>query len=189
MRPLLLCCFLILTNFVGLCQSADVDSLRVLLNTTERDTNRVIILNRLAFSFFRIAPDSSLSYANRAMTLASELNYYRGVGNSYNSLGIVAYSQSRYSEALEHYQQFLNVMKEIADSTGTHKALNNIGLVQKNMGEYPNALAHFQKSLFIQKRLGSIEDIGKTLNNMGPYSSGARKLCRRSEYVYASRRR
>lgn len=156
-------------SLANLClgQVSEVDSLRSLLAQPTDDTSRVIILNRLAFSYYRSAPDSSLIFANEAMELATKVKYERGIANSFNSFGIVAYSQSQYGDALTNYEKFLEKMTAIDDKRGMHKAHNNIGIVYKNVGDYSQALIHFQKSSAIIRELGELGELGRTLNNMG----------------------
>lgn len=158
---------LLFTGNICFSQTHEIDSLQILLQQSYDDTSKVIILNRLAFRYHRIAPDTSLLYANNAMALAQNINYQKGIGSSYNSLGFVAYSHSEFNTAIDHYQNFLKIMQLIEYPRGIHKAFNNLGIVYKNTGNYPKALEYYQKSLETLKMINSTEDLGGTLNNIG----------------------
>jgi tetratricopeptide (TPR) repeat protein len=154
-------------NAVSFSQTREIDSLQTLLHKSSADTNRAIILNRLAFRYYDIIPDTALMYANQALTLSENLNYHHGIANSYNSLGFICNSHADLPAALSYYKQSLEILQNIGDLSNVHKTMNNIGIVYKNMGDYPKAIAFLQKSLDIKTKLNATDQIGGTYNNLG----------------------
>lgn len=60
-------------------QSSKADSLKnILKNHTVKDTTRVNILNKIAYSLYSADPEQSNKYATESYNLAIELGYSKG---------------------------------------------------------------------------------------------------------------
>jgi tetratricopeptide (TPR) repeat protein len=81
--------------------------------------------------------------------------------------GMQLYRESRYSEALDKWQQGLALAKTIGHKSGEGTTLNNIGLVYQSLGQYPKALEYYEQSLVIKKAIGDKSGESTTLNNIG----------------------
>jgi hypothetical protein len=78
-----------------------VDSLQAFLETTVHDTNRVIILNRLSRAYLGNNPGKAIDYAEQSLALSKQIDYKKGIGSSYNSIGNVFYIRPDFPEALK----------------------------------------------------------------------------------------
>ena len=55
--------------------------------------------------------DTSLHYGNTALKLARQLNFKKGIANSYNNIGGVYYYQGNYNKALGNFFTSLKIGK------------------------------------------------------------------------------
>jgi CHAT domain-containing protein len=81
--------------------------------------------------------------------------------------GAKLYRKSKYSAALEKFQQGLALAKKIDYKLAEGSTLNNIGLIYDSLGQYPKALEYYQQSLVISKAIGDKSGEGTVLNNIG----------------------
>ncbi|MEG4989059.1 CHAT domain-containing protein [Microcoleus sp. BR0-C5] len=82
-------------------------------------------------------------------------------GDSANS------SLERYSQAIEYYQQSLNIHKNSGNRYGEANALNNLGEIYSLLGEYSQAIDCYQQSLNIQRDIGNRSGEAASLNALG----------------------
>jgi tetratricopeptide (TPR) repeat protein len=81
--------------------------------------------------------------------------------------GIDASGRGQYREALNYFQQALEMALEVGDRAGEGDTLNNIGLVYWNQGLYGQALENYNQALVIRREVGDRDGEGDTLNNIG----------------------
>ena len=144
-----------------------VDSLQALLETSIQDTNRVIILNRLSRAYLGNNPDKALDYAQQSLALSEQIDYKKGIGSSYNSIGNVYYIRADFPEALKNYSASLKINEELGQKNNIASAYNNIGNIYKQQGNYPEALKQYSASLKISEELGDKKSIAGAYLNIG----------------------
>ncbi len=153
-------------SFVISAQNSKIDSLSKLLNDN-LDTIQVRILNDLCFSLHPSNPELALEYGLKAIKIAKELNYKKGLATAYNRVGIVYDVTSRYKEALENYNIALLLNNEIGNETNAAGVLNNIGMIHWNKGDYAKALSYYIKSAETLEKIGNENMLGNVYNNIG----------------------
>ncbi|NRD19806.1 histidine kinase [Winogradskyella eckloniae] len=129
-----------------------IDSLEnVITNYKKKDTNYVNLrIKYVARKMFLTPADTTwTSYNNTTLNLSKELKYPKGVGISYNNLGIIQhYFLSDPLKGLEFYQKsyavFENEPKFQKYAIGV---LTNIGLINLEQQEYGKALNSFKTLL------------------------------------------
>jgi tetratricopeptide (TPR) repeat protein len=91
-----------------------------------------------------------------------------------NNLGIAYKSLGQYQEALNFYQQSLEIKREIdvaegteSDRNGEANSLSNLGNVYCRLGQYQEALNFHQQSLAIRREIGNRNGEANSLNNLG----------------------
>ncbi len=150
----LLSIFILLLSFQHLCYSQKegqekIDSLLHVLKTAKEDTTKVYILNALAGEFVGIKPDTAIVFANRALTLATQLNDKPGIARAYLRLGTAILTLGNYLEALKNYSASLKISEEIRDKKGVAYAYTNLGYAYRCQGNHPEALKNYTASLKI----------------------------------------
>ena len=71
-----------------------------------------------------------------------------------NNIGEIYQEQSNYREALNYYQQSLDIEKEIGNQAGFAISLNSIGMVHGQQGDYQKALHYLDQALKIAEEIG-----------------------------------
>lgn len=152
-----------------------IDSLHSELPKQKEDTNKVNILNELAWHNIQIANyNTSLMYAKAAKSLAKKLDFKKGIVSAYNNIGIVCSLQGNYPEALKNNLASLKIVEET--STGSVKDLQglaasyiNTGVIYSNQRNYSEALKYYFDALKLFKSTskGVTGGIFRSYNNIG----------------------
>lgn len=150
-----------------IAQQKGIDSLKVVLEQSANDTNKVIVLNTLSDKLYNSTPFLALKYSQTALKLSQELDYKRGIAKSYNNIGIVYYCQGKYSEALDSYLKAIKIYDEMLDKHGLLKTYNNIGVTFFDQKNYDKAEEYYLASLKIKQELGDVTGIANSYNNLG----------------------
>lgn len=77
------------------------------------------------------------------------------------------YGRGEYREALQNYQQVLEMRRNQDDRPGIGDSLHKIGAVYYKLGEYDRALESFKQALAIRQEIGDRQGTGSTLNSLG----------------------
>ncbi|MFM6588993.1 MAG: CHAT domain-containing protein [Microcystis panniformis] len=81
--------------------------------------------------------------------------------------GIQQYKTSQFREALQSWEQALQIYREIKNRQGEANSLNNLGLAYYSLGQYQKAIEYHQQQLAIAKEIGDSSGEAKSLNNLG----------------------
>ncbi len=142
------------------------DSLaKVLLNAKE-NTQRVDMLNDLAWEIKEDNPERARQLLNEAAQLALRLNYPKGEAQSYNNRGVLENIHSNQDEAIAYFQKALPLREKINDQKGISALHNNIGNAYQDQSNYIEALAQYKKSLLILETLQDEKRIGRVRYNI-----------------------
>ncbi|MGP8217205.1 MAG: tetratricopeptide repeat protein [Bacteroidia bacterium] len=156
-------------NF-SLCvaQQHTIDSIRNILKTERDDTNKVNTLNTLSSKLWRNGIyDTSLIYANHALTLATKLGFEKGLAGAYSNIGVIIYYQGDYIKSLDYSLKELKIDEELKDQKKIAKCLSHIGLAYFGQGNYTKGLDYYLKSLKMAEELNDKSLIAILLGNIG----------------------
>ena len=102
---------------------------------------------------------------------------------SLNALGAWHYSQLSFTAALVHYQQALDINRQIAHRVGEAALLTNIGHIHRLQTQPDRALSCYRASLDIRRELGdamgaarTLADIAQTYLNDGQFAAAQQPL-------------
>ena len=84
-----------------------------------------------------------------------------------NQQGIQQARVSQFREALQSWEQALEIYRAIQDKLGEANALGNLGIVYRELGDYPRAIEFHQQSLAIKREIGNRLGESNTLGNLG----------------------
>jgi two-component system, sensor histidine kinase PdtaS len=144
-----------------------IDSLKTVLNNSNPDTNRVILLSNLCFEYANSDPNEALVYGHLGESLASQLKYKKGTALCKAKMGLVYFNQGQYENALVHYLQALKISEEIGDKNGISDNLCNIGTVYRTQKKYDKALEYQFRALAIDEATGNRYAIASDHTNIG----------------------
>jgi tetratricopeptide (TPR) repeat protein len=106
--------------------------------------------------------------------------------------GIEKFKQEQFQEALETFQQVLEIYKEFGDCPNNHsctsrrgegRTLNSIGGTYYTMGRYPQSLEFYQQALVIRREVGDKLGEARTLHNLGLVFRKAGSRSQAQEYL------
>ncbi len=124
------------------------------------DTTRINLLNRISANYAESRPDSTLKYANDALTLAKKTNYKKGEIEAMRNLGWAFLMAGDYSKALEYSLEALKKSEVLGDKKLIAGCINTIGGVYSFQGDYRQALPYALKNREIYEEIHSDHDLG-----------------------------
>lgn len=178
----LLSFFLILESDFSYSQEKEIDSLRILLQTDQKDTNKLIHLYHLSDLSETVGNyPEGIKYGNEALVLAEQLlNNANGINRDrfsqavvkykakiYSNIGIIYDVQGNFPEALKNHLAALKIYDSMNDKRGAARCYNNIGIIYKQQDNYQEALKNHFLSLKIDTELGYKKGIAYSHNNIG----------------------
>lgn len=176
-HPLLMLLFMIpaaLPFPVPVNAATDADSLKAQLVHATPDSNRVLLLNRLAQKLAREDPREALEYVSEALELAHTLHWGRGIIEATNTRGALYTNEGRFEEAIEVFHTCLTLSDSIGALSLQARALRNLGVVYRRIGNTPKALEYTTQSLEMTLAIGdsvswavSRVNIGNIHNTIG----------------------
>jgi two-component system sensor histidine kinase/response regulator len=160
---------MVFVPILATAQQKIVDSLHFLLQRhAPIDTTKVRLYCNLAFNYYRINPDSTLIFAQKAHNIATELAYTWGMAESLKNLGIGHYAKGNYQEALGYYKEALQTYQKIGNHKGMASCMNNIGVIHNDYFlNYDKALFYFRQALEQFRILKYEKGLGLLYGNIG----------------------
>lgn len=148
-------------------QRNEIDSLKVVLNTLDKDTARVNALLDLSSRIFRFQPDEAIRYSQEAVQLSEELHFQEGKAYGLKNVGLAYFIKGNYTEVKNYWEQSLSIFQSMEDQLGISNLLNNLGAVYFNQGDDPRALEYYLESLRVSEKIGDKLRIATALTNIG----------------------
>ncbi len=146
------CCFCFF-SLPSSAQNPFADSLLLVLSTTPEDSNKIILLNDLAWEYKFENPDSARQYLAQSIALAQQIKFQKGEAQAHNNLGVVEAIAENLELAEKHYQKALELRLALGDKKGVASLYNNIGNLKESLGDGPGALINLKKSLKVREEL------------------------------------
>ncbi|MBL7912025.1 MAG: tetratricopeptide repeat protein [Bacteroidia bacterium] len=149
-------------------QHKEIDSLKKVLHGFKNDTNKVNVLNDLAWRLQKIGNyETSFQYLDTAETLAEKINYKSGLSITYNVVGVIYANEGNYPAALKNHFLALKLREELGDKKGIASSLNNIGTVYRLEGNHYEAIKSYFLALKIGESINDKAGIAANYNNLG----------------------
>jgi tetratricopeptide (TPR) repeat protein len=101
-----------------------------------------------------------------ALAIYRSLGNRHGIASALNQLGIIAYSEGLFAEALEHFEEVYDLHRASGDRIAQSGAMNNLGLATYALGRYEAARDWHLQALAIREQLGFEGRIGQSLSNL-----------------------
>ncbi len=159
--------FILFAGLFSYAQNAQVDSLKVVLGNSNKDTSKVNILNDMAAIVFRTAPEEAIKYSSDAKNLAQQINFQKGLAGAYKNIGLGYYMQGNYTEALKNWEPALEIYQVLGDEQRIANIISNLGSIFYTNGNNVQAIEYFLRALKTAEKLGDSIRIGTLLLNIG----------------------
>jgi tetratricopeptide (TPR) repeat protein len=112
---------------------------------------------------------ASLDPLNRALSLAIQVENEEQKALILQGLGIAYSDLNKPEEALQNYQQSLEIKRRMGQRKGIADSLNMIASVYEGLGKSALALSNFKEALKIYREIGDRQDVGAVLINLGGF--------------------
>lgn len=144
-----------------------LDSLTQLLPNIRQDTQRIDILNEIAWELTDDDPGQARHLLDSTFRTARKIKYLTGQGNSLNYRGVLESKVGQIDSAIFYFKAAIPIREELGDRSGVANLYNNIGNAFNELGQYENALENYHRSLRIREELKDSERIYRLYYNIG----------------------
>jgi tetratricopeptide (TPR) repeat protein len=146
--------------------SQPIDSLENLMKTAQGD-QKVKTLNELFRAYMNSDPVKAIGYTKEALDLATNIGDKKGMGASYNNLGVAYKNQGALDKSLEYYLTALKIYTDLDNKEGIALTKNNIANIYSLKKDYAQAMKYFEESKAILTQLDDKTKMVGTMNNLG----------------------
>jgi adenylate cyclase len=166
-RTAILLLFLCNAPCLGSAQSSAADSLRALLQTVLRDTQRVNVLCDYAWEIGEDNPPEATLKLKEAIALAQRTGFRKGEATAWNGLGVVEEIRGNIDAAIEHHRKALEIRKTLQSPGAVASQYNNLGTAFESAGRFDEALNAFKDALSIAVQIKDTARMARLYLNMG----------------------
>jgi tetratricopeptide (TPR) repeat protein len=146
------------------------------------DTNKVNALNNLVLILMYSEPEKNYTYAKEALELSEKLNWKKGIGDAYHSMGVYYYTLPDYQKAINYWLRALKIREEIGNKTLISNSIGNVGLIYHKLNNYPKAVEYITRALKTDEESGNIEGVSRHLCNLGIIYSEQKKYSESTDH-------
>lgn len=146
-----ICMSALIVNVVCGQSKQNTDSLEKRAFAEQVDSQRVKLYNKIADAYRYTDPNKTKDYARKAIVLAKNTNYQRGVADGYNLLAQGHEQQGQFPQALSFYDSSLVAWTLAKSKSGEAKMLLNIANVYQKTADYATAADYCLRSLQAQE--------------------------------------
>lgn len=133
-----------LNQLCGQSFQQQIDSMLQALEVATDPQHEVDLLNGIAFTYRRTAPDSTLKYATLALEMAHATAYDQGLAIGYKNRGIGLYKKGSSADSIVAcYDLAIKYAERCQDYYTQAACHNNIGLIRLNNLAYNEAVQYF----------------------------------------------
>ncbi len=148
---LFIICSLLFLSVNG--QRKDIDSLQSVLAEPLTEKIEVDIYNHLASLFTNVNSDTALFYADKALKLAEETDYKRGVAVAHARFGSAYFGKAEDDLSLESWLKSLELSRELNDSVNLCVVYHGLGIIYDVMDQEEDAIETLKQALEIAEIL------------------------------------
>lgn len=121
----------------------------------------------LDWAYSDLGRPEAVRYRERALPIYEELGDHGGQANVLNNLGVAAYFEGRWEEALALYERSRQARQRAGDLVEMGTAANNIGEILSDQGHLERAEDEFREALDIWRPSAFHVGVGLATSNLG----------------------
>lgn len=114
----------------------------------------LVVLFTFAYILGSLPPLPLIPFLGSSVVIAQSVDERRAEADRLLQQGVQHYQTNQLDDALESFQQALEIYREIGDRTGEGKTLGTLGQFYRKLYSYYQALVSFQQALIIFRELG-----------------------------------
>jgi signal transduction histidine kinase len=155
----------------------NVNTFKSKLRELPADTNRVLLLCDIAYSYRYDKVDSAFYYASQAMTLSQRLNYKTGVAWSHLLIGTTQAIRGRFPQAISNFERSIKLADSFHDFRIMSRGLANIAWCVYDLEDYYRAIDYFKRAIVYAQKLSNEDKFIVTLEmNLGQTYLACKRL-------------
>jgi signal transduction histidine kinase len=181
----LLCLFIVShLSFSQKMEQKKIDSLIVVLTLTKEDTTKVKLLNKISEYLQYTDSKKALKYGENALKLAQTIHYQKGIGDSYNNLGLIYWTKTDNVRSLLSLYKAIDIYEKLDYKLGLSLAYNNLALNYIDQKKYNKGIESYLKALEINIELKNKKIIPFILNNIADAYLQKKEYQKALKYCY-----
>lgn len=152
-----------------LAQHNKIDSLLNKLPKAAEGSERIDLLNALAFSYTLISVAEAEKFVTEAKQKSNEIHYTAGLAESFKIQGLIYFVRADYSTAVDYSYQALKLYESLGDKQGQSRVLNNLSLIFIDQKEYERAYTFATRSLKLKREIGDSLGVANSLLSLAEF--------------------
>ena len=156
------------------------------LSPAKEDTNKVMLLLKIADAYESNNQDSSIFYLEKLKQLSHSLKFTRGLYLYYEHSAIVFFTKGNYDIAMQQSKEALSVARELNDSNLIINILANTGIVYQYTGQYDKQLEYSLQALALIEKRNQKEKLSSMYQNIANAYFNLNKYQQSVEYCMLS---
>ncbi len=167
MRSFLLNLLLTLLLSSNLFCQVNKDSLLQVIQASQEDTSKVLLLLQIADSYERNNQDSALHYLEKAKELSEKLNFKKGLYKYYVKSCIISFTIGDYKLATQQGEEALEIAVALKDTSYMINILANTGIINQYLGKYDKQLDYCLQALTLIEQRKEYKKLSSMYHNIG----------------------
>ncbi|CAG0976739.1 Signal transduction histidine-protein kinase/phosphatase DegS [Flavobacteriales bacterium] len=132
-----------------------------------KDSVLVEMYCELCWQYRFVSSEKAIEYGNKAISLAKQINYKKGLAQAYNDQGIIFYDIQEYEKCLYNYKAALQIRKQLNDSVGIAALYNKMALIYQRKADWVNSFEYQKLALDLYEKLNMKRELALVLSNIG----------------------
>lgn len=160
--------FLSLISHALFAQNTQLDSLnQALENHPQNDTTKVWLLTTICSNIWGTDPKKNKDYAEQALAIAQNLEYTKGIADSYREISRYFWGQTEYDRSADYAIRALKEYERCNNQSGIAWCYACIGICYAQANNYDKAIEYHNRALHLNKKIDNKGGIAQSLNSLG----------------------
>ncbi|MFA7446513.1 MAG: tetratricopeptide repeat protein, partial [Flavobacteriaceae bacterium] len=151
-------------------QNTEIDSLKLVVEQTQTDTEKAHLLNKIADLYKTQNAELLHQYAQKALEVSQSAALKNEEATAYINLGNYGIISGDYQKALENFAQAQFILEDLNDekyNPELARVYGSIGIVFSEQSSYNKALSYHLKALKIYENEKDFTRLARVYNNAG----------------------
>jgi signal transduction histidine kinase/Tfp pilus assembly protein PilF len=164
--------------FAAIAQAQSLTQLEEQLKTTDNDSLKIELLEKLIESYEGIDYNKSKEYSTQLLSLAEETKLNWALLKTYRRLNLSYVLEGDFSTAMKYGNLFYQKAVEQADTSAISEAINMMGDNYFDLGEFDEAYDYFTDAFRFAKRANdslrmtiALHNVGRVFKVLGQYET------------------
>lgn len=158
---------MLLSMFVGVAQTNDIDNLILELAYQKQDSLKVDTSIKLIKALYQSKEyERALKYINQSEKLSSDLNYNKGIAEITYYKALIFAKKDDYINALSGYNRAISLYRNLKDTLNIARVNNSIGLIEIKRGHFAKGLQYSLLSIDALEKQELTEDLKLAYSNV-----------------------